>query len=207
MILDFIFIAIVLCAVVIGYSKGFSQMLISLLALFLSIFFAFTIFNWVGEGFLHTEFGQSVHQNISERIDENFRNKSETAIESIPYLASLVKLSSDDDGIIDFSELSQKIASRAVKAIIIVILMILSLFLSKFAVFLLRKIAFAITSLPIINGIDSLLGAISGFLFGILSVAVLFTLISYIQFIPVLESLQKQFDSSIIVLLINDFFF
>lgn len=207
MLLDFIFIFILLIITLSGYRKGFTSMAISFLAFVVSIIFVFIIYNYAGELLLESSYGKKMQINVSENVSNQFDKIEESAIDKFPYIASISKITINDEKIIDFGKLSDVIAKNAVKSLLSFPLVIISFIITKFIIFLIRTLVRQTTAIPIIHGTDCILGAMCGFLMGIFAVAIFFLMLSFIQFIPSMRFVQEQFDSSAIVLLINDYIF
>jgi len=207
MLLDFVFIFIVIISILLGYRKGFSQMLLSCAIFLFSIVIATSIYNNLGDYFLKSEYGSELHASVSSSIGEHLADMENSAIENVPYLA-LIGISSDNnEQLIDIREISDKLSLKAIKAALVVPLLILTYILLRMLIFVIRIILKKATELPVIHGIDSLLGSVCGLIMGIISMILIYMLISYIQFVPAFKFINEQFSSSLIVLTINDFIF
>ena len=62
----------------------------------------------------------------------------------------------------------------------------------KILLFYMRRLISKTTSLPVIGGIDSILGALVGGLIGIVIIVVLYFVIGYIQFLPSMNYIKQQ---------------
>lgn len=207
MLLDFIFIFILLSITLSGYRKGFSHMAISFFAFVVSIILVFFIYDYAGDALLESEYGKEMQGVISENINEQFEKIEDNAIENVPYIASISTMTSNGDKIIEFSKLSDSIAKNSVKSLLSLPVILLSFAIMKLIIYIVRCVVRKTTSLPIIHGADCVLGAMCGFLLGVFTIAITFLLLSFIQFIPSMALIREQFNSSAIVLLINDFIF
>lgn len=207
MILDFLFVFSVLGACTYGYIKGFAKILISFLAFLLSLVIVFTLFDWVGDSFLKTEYGGKFYNSVSTNVNSVLDTKDASKIEDAPYISSLVKLLFGNKGNIDFTKLTEKIAVKTTKTLFNIPMIIITFLLVKLAFFLLKRFAGTVTRLPFVGFVDSLSGALLGLIIGILIICGLFFLCMFLQFVPSLSFLKEQLDSSAIILLINDFIF
>lgn len=207
MILDFILIASFFGSIATGYIKGFSRTFATLFAFVISIVLATSLNSWVGDIALSSSLGKSMQKSISDSINTNFEDQKNSFIENSPYLSSLFKLTSNEKDIIDFSPISDSIAKKSISSLISVIIIILTTIGFKFIFKFIKKIFLGVSSIPVIGTIDSFFGGICGIVFGVIVVALVFVLAMFIQFIPELEFVCKQYNDSIIILLINDFIF
>ncbi len=197
MFLDFLIILIFLIAAFSGYKKGFAQMLISLGAFVLSIFLVAGIYNYLGDAFFASDYGASLVENVSQGIGDRIADAANFS-SNVPFLSGVIKGAADDGGIV--YTLSQKV----LKTLMAVPLLIISFILLKLLLFSLRKIVSKTTSLPLISTVDSLLGLALGAIWGFAILAVSYFIFGYIQLLPSMDFISRQFDSSLIITLIND---
>ncbi len=206
MILDFILILVMVSAVFWGYRKGMSQMIITCIVFLFSIAIVAGIYNYLGDMLFNSEYGLQKTNALSSAIGERIHDFEDKALESAPYL-SILGISKSDDSLIDVDDISHKLAKKVLKTVLSIPLLLLSFILLKLIVFLLRKILKKASQLPVLHGIDSLLGSICGLFMSVIFAALTIFVLSYIQFIPSFTFLSEQFDGSIVVLIINDFIF
>jgi len=178
-------------------------MFFSLVTFIISIILAFTLYNAVGDYVLKTETGSQIKSEIAYSSEEIFNQN----LESIPYLSSLTKVIFGKNGILDFEFFSDKLAEKTVKTLITVPVIIIIFFTFHLVSFIFKKIANVVNELPVIGSVDRLLGMICGVLKGLISAGVLFIALFFLQFIPYFDILHEHFNSSVIILLINDFIF
>ena len=203
MVLDFILIFAVIFSAFLGMKKGFSQMLLTCLVFLGSIAFVIIIYSFLGDVILKSEYGQNIYSSISGSIEEYITAKENDIIDNAPYLSVL--------GLNDVFEKNKEffddITLKTIRALLAIPLLIISYFILKILVYFVRKILRKTTSLPIIHGIDSILGGVCGVLSGFILSGIIYFISSYIQLVPMFEFVREQFSSSYIVLLINDFVF
>lgn len=206
MILDFILIFIVVTSVLLGYRKGMSQMLLSCAVFLFSIIIAMSVYNYISAQFLKSDYGVKLHDTIASGISEQIKEIENNAVEKAPYLALIIPNSNEENNT-GMDDVSDKLANKAIKVVITIPLLIASFVLLRLAIFLFKALLSKATKLPVIHGIDALLGSFCGLLMGIICMSLTYLLASYIQFIPSMEFIADEFSSSLIVLLINDFIF
>lgn len=206
MVLDFFFIFTILFATYNGYYKGFSHIFLSFIIFLVSVAVALFAFDFVNDLFMETKFAKDLFNNISSTVEYDLEKIEDDAIENVPYLSSLYKTDSDES-ILEFSNLSDSIAEKAIRSLISIPIILLVFLLTKFFIKLIRVIVIRAVSLPIISGTDSFLGSICGLLMGIVLVGIMYSVMSFLQFIPDFYALKHQFNTSAFVLLINDFIF
>lgn len=199
MILDTIFIFIILSLTFRGFKRGFSQMLITFGVFILSVVLAFTAFGKIGDSISKSEYFSKPYLSVSKTIDNQFENLEKQAIENVPYLASVSKLSSDNDN------LSDTLAENAIASTVTLPLIAMLYIAIRLLAFGLRFVVKGTTSLPIVHGMDCVLGAFCGLLMSVLTAGILFFLLSYAQFVPSFNFIKDEFNSSGFVLIINDF--
>ena len=201
MILDFVLILILALSVFLGYKKGFSQMLISCLVFIFSLIIVVSLYNYLGDVFFASEYGTELLQKVADGIAQRLDSFKQGVFENIPFLATL--LGSNSSG--DSNVLAMTLAEKALKTALAIPLIIVAYILMQVVVFFIRRIVKFTTKLPVIGFVDAILGSACGFLTGIIIVALLYFAIGYVQLIPSMEFLRQQYDSSFIVVLINDF--
>lgn len=172
----------------------------------MSVAVALFAFDFVNDLFMETKFAKDLFNNISSTVEYDLEKIEDDAIENVPYLSSLYKTDSDES-ILEFSNLSDSIAEKAIRSLISIPIILLVFLLTKFFIKLIRVIVIRAVSLPIISGTDSFLGSICGLLMGIVLVGIMYSVMSFLQFIPDFYALKHQFNTSAFVLLINDFIF
>ncbi len=201
MVLDFIFIFLIIFSLFVGYRKGFTQMLLSCAVFLFSIVLVAGIYNYLGDFFLQSEYGEALLNDAAKGMGEYVSN-FETSIETqVPFLSGLINTDNTSGNVI-----AQSLAEKAIKSLMTIPLLIVSFVLLKLLVFLVRSIVTKTTTLPVVGTVDSLLGSICGLMVGILVVSVLYFILGYIQILPSMAFIKEQFDSSFIVILINDIF-
>ncbi len=201
MILDFLLIFVFLLCVLLGSKKGFSQMLISCGVFLFSIILIAGIYNYLGELFFSSEYGSLALEKVTQSIDEKVFDIDSQLSSNVPFLNGIFTKSFQNAG--DFAV---PLAQKILKTLISIPLIILSFVILKLLVYIVRKIVLKTSSLPVISTIDSLLGGICGAIFGILSVGIMYYILAHIQFLPSLKYIREQFDSSLLVLFLNDIF-
>ncbi len=198
MLLDFIIIFVFLIIVSLGYKKGFSQMLLSLGAFLLSFFLVWAIFNFIGDAFFESEYGNKLTSGIAEGI--------ETRISEFTDIGSDFSFFDTNAENAEPNAFSAFLAKKVLKAILSIPLLIISFILLKLLIFLLRRIVATTTKLPVVGTLDSLLGSVLGAIIGVFVVTVLYFVLGYVQVLPAMDFLKEQFAESYIVIFINSIF-
>ncbi len=199
MILDTIFIFIILSLTFRGFKRGFSQMLITFGVFILSVALSFAAFGKIGDNISKSKYFSKPYLSVSQTVEKQFENLENQTIENVPYLASVSKHISDN------TKFSDSLTENAVASAVTLPLIAMLYIAIRLLAFGLRFVIKGTTSLPIVHGMDCILGAFCGLLMSVLAVGVLFFLLSYAQFVPSFGFIKDQFDSSGFVLLINDF--
>ena len=208
MILDTAFIFTVLSLTFRGFKRGFSQMLISFVVFVLSVIFAFSAYGKIGDSFVKSEKTSKLHTAISQTIEKQFETFENKSIETAPYLSSVTKfVFNSDSSDFGLDESANFIAENAFASTVTLPLIAFMYIAMRFIAFLIRLAVKKTTSLPVVHGVDCLLGAACGLVMSVLVIAVLFYLLSYVQFIPLFDFLKEQIDTSGIMLIINDLIF
>ena len=205
MLFDFIFAFAFFGSVAKGYIKGFSRTIFNLIVFVLTVIIALSLFDTVGDLFLDTEIGNDFSKHIANEIQEIVDIHKEKP-ENAPYLSSMLKLSTEGKDI-DVSQLSKNIADDTVKTLIMIPLAILIIVLFNVGFAIVKKIVSKVPGHSLLGAVDKLLGSVCGLVYGIVIVGVLFLVTSFLQFIPSGNFLNEQFNSSAIVILINDLLF
>jgi len=204
MFLDFVFILVLAISVFFGYKKGFSQMLISCLVFIFSLVLVVCIYNYLGDVFFGSEYGSALLQKVAEGISQKLDSFSQSVFNNIPFIGTL--LGEGSSQLADTDAVSLTLAQKSLKVLLAIPLAVIAYILLKILIFFVRRVVKFTTNLPVLGFVDSLLGSCCGFLTGIIIVAVLYFVLGYVQLIPSMEFLRQQFDSSFLVVLINDFF-
>lgn len=205
MILDLLFVFILTGLTILGYYKGFTEMFLSLFSIVLSLIIAFFIYEPVSDVLYKTDYVKNINYDIYENINETIISEQNKLLENTPFLSVFLEKSKSDDGLIDYTQFSQKLADSVTKTLVIIPSYIIVFLLSRLIIFIIRIILKGFSKLPLVNFLDSILGMLCGFFLAIAVNGLIFTALMYIQFIPELSFIQNNFDSSIIILLINDF--
>ena len=95
---------------------------------------------------------------------------------------------------------------KALQTLVSVPLVIIAFLLFKLLLKLVKFFASKTRNLPIIGGIDSVLGSSCGLVAGVVLVAVIYMATCYLQFIPSAPFVAKQLEDSLVIMLITDFF-
>ena len=205
MLFDFIFAFAFFGSLAKGYIKGFSRTLFNLIVFIVAVGLSVIVFDSIGNIVLNTDIGNSVSNQISEEINaigESYKSKPENA----PYLSSILELAAGEKGV-DLFSISDKIADKTVKTIVIIPIFILIIVLCNVVYYLLKRLINKLPGTSLLGGFDKLLGAVCGLVYGVVIVATLFVVASFLQFIPSQSFLNQQYNSSGIVILINDLIF
>ncbi len=208
MIFDFILIFTVVISIFMGYKKGFAQTLLSFAVFLFSIAIVTGIYSYLGDTLFESDYGVKMLTNVSQSIEEHLENAENDILKSAPYL-SIFGLGKDDGKptAINNKSIAYTLASKSLRAIMTIPLVIISFISLKILVFILRQLVKRTTSLPIIRSVDSLLGSVCGLLAGVIASMLIYVIAGYIQYIPELDFVKEQFSSSLIAIAVNDFIF
>lgn len=208
MILDFILIFTVVVSVFMGYKKGFAQTLLSFAVFLFSIAIVTGIYSYLGDTFFESDYGMKMLSNVSQSIEEHIGNAENDILKSAPYLSVLgLRKENDSATAINNKSIADTLASKSLRAMMAIPLVIISFIILKILVFILRQLVKRTTSLPIIRSVDSILGSVCGLLTGVMASILIYVIAGYIQYIPELDFVKEQFSSSLIATVVNDFIF
>ncbi len=205
MLFDFIFAFAFLGSIAKGYIKGFPRTIFNLIVFVLAVILTVSLFDTIGDLFLDTKIGASFSEDISQEISEIITQHKDKP-ENTPYLSSMLKLTTEENNV-DISNVSDSIADNTVKTLVMIPFTVLLIVLANIVFMIIKKIISKVPGHSIIGGIDKLLGSVCGMVYGIIIVGVLFVVTSFLQFIPSGNFLNEQFNSSAVVILINDLIF
>ena len=198
MILDFSLILVFILSILIGYRKGFTQMLISCIVFLFSIFIVWAISGYLSELVINSDFGENILLKTKEGISKTLESSDKFVMQNLPFQTSI---SMDNVG-----KTAEQLAKNAFKALLSIPLTVVSFFLLKVLVSVARKIARNTAKLPIVGHLDSVLGLFFGLLSGTVLVGFIYFVLIQIQFLPSFGGLKQQIDTSYIVILISDIF-
>ncbi len=198
MILDFSLILVFILSIMIGYRKGFTQMLISCIVFLFSIFIVWNISGYLSNLVLNSAFGESLLLRAKDGILKGIESSDKLILQNLPFQTHI----STDDA----SKISEQLASNAIKALLSVPLTVISFFLMTVLVSFIRKIVRNTTRLPIVGQLDSVLGLFFGILSGIVLAGFICFILIQIQFLPSLSGLKHQIDTSFFAIFLSDIF-
>ena len=200
MLFDFLVVFLFFIILFAGYKKGFSQMLLSLGAFFLSIFLVFGVFNYIGDAFFRSDYGAKLTNGVAENIESRVLELTENG-NTFHFLTDVVDANTDKT-----SEISQVLAQKTIMALLSIPLLIISFVLVRILIFSIRCALSATTALPVVGGLDSVLGAILGAIIGIAIMFVLCFLTGYLQVLPSMGFIKNQLADSYLIVLFNSLF-
>ena len=193
MILDFVFIFLFLITCVTGFKRGFGAMALAFSAFILSIIASYFLYGVIYDFSVNSNYGKQIESNITEYISKKIDETADGSIEKLNlpvFIKKDIKQSDADNS-------SKTAAVKAVKFI--------SYILARLIILIIKHIIHSVTSLPVINVADSLLGLVFGSLTGIIWCALLYFFVSYLTLIPDLKIVGEQYYSSVIVTVVSDF--
>ena len=172
MLLDLIVILIIALFTFIGYKQGLVKIAIKVLAFFIALFIAVSLYKVVGNLIINnTNFDEKIENKIlSKVLPENYEEK-----------VSLLPDSLVESGGQTINNLAMTVSHKIVYYLTFLLLFILAKIFLQFVTIL----ADLITKLPIIKQFDKLGGLIYGFIKGFLIVMVLFAFVSLLS--PILD--------------------
>ncbi len=201
MILDFVFIFLFLITCVTGFKRGFGAMALAFSAFILSIIASYFLYGVIYDFSVNSNYGKQIESNITEYISKKIDETADGSIEKLNlpvFIKKDIKQSDADNS-------SKTAAVKAVKVLSAVAVMFISYILARLIILIIKHIIHSVTSLPVINVADSLLGLVFGSLTGIIWCALLYFFVSYLTLIPDLKIVGEQYYSSVIVTVVSDF--
>lgn len=202
MILDFILIFTIVICLFMGYKNGITQMLISIVIFIFSITIVTQVFGHLEAEFFDSEFGSGMVDDVSNGINGEIDSLRDTITENSPFLG---KYLFNDDSRQATENAVKDLSKKSVQVIVTVPMIIISFIIFKLLLSLVKFLASKTTNIPIIGGIDSILGSICGLVVGIVLVWLIYMSVCYLQFLPSAAFLKNQIDDSLVLMVINDF--
>lgn len=200
MIIDIILIALILFSAYRGYKKGLISILISLLALILSIFLGFTLkdsfANYLYE---NTKIGTTIEQNVDNIITQNINGRAESSTIFEEILSKQEIQNSYEMG-----QLPKVVTMFALK-----IISFISILVVVYIICLILQIVLNLFfKLPVISSINKFGGAIINSLQMLLKVWIILAIICFIMPIQKTNNLSNLINNSVITkgLYENNFF-
>lgn len=200
MIIDIILIALILFSAYRGYKKGLISILISLLALILSIFLGFTLkdsfANYLYE---NTKIGTTIEQNVENIITQNINGRAESSTIFEEILSKQEIQNSYEMG-----QLPKVVTMFALK-----IISFISILVVVYIICLVLQIVLNLFfKLPVISSINKFGGAIINSLQMLLKVWIILAIICFIMPIQKTNNLSNLINNSVITkgLYENNFF-
>lgn len=201
MFIDFFMILVIILSIAFGFRRGFCSMLLSFAVFALSIVITLTLYNSFSQKALETKLGKNIQTSVSEGVEQYISEISNQAIDNLPFVNITQNVQENTE---NTENVSSDLTKKAVDVILSVVLLISSYIGAKIIIYIIRKFLHIATELPVIHGIDSMLGSVCGLLFGVVWTAVIYISTGYFSLIESIPMLKLQFDSSVLVLLISD---
>lgn len=213
MILDIIILIFIAGSVVLGYKKGFTDTTIRLFGGIIGIILAFMLQGNVAEVITkNTAIEKQIAEGIKKQVTEMVINE-ETSKEAI---------SSDSSKFTTNSLFSQKYAdikkakgnvrkskidewSLSIAKFIVKGISFVSIFIVVFLIItILRMVLGGVMELPVLKQLDSLAGLGVGFVLAIIELLVIFSIISFISPMQIMDTVNKLIENSKIAKIIYD---
>lgn len=148
---DLIFLGIVVLTAVIGYKRGFIKSFLSLFFILFSTFGAFLLYPVISDILKDTAFYTTVFEKVSLVLTQKYNTMTDTS--------EILKLFAKYNAV-TLSELVSSASASVTNVIVDVFSALLAFVLVRIVMFVLRGIFGFLTKLPVISGINGLLGAV-----------------------------------------------
>lgn len=204
-IADFLLLGIILLFIIIGGLRGLIMSIYGLASTILSYFLAFRFAEPLKEILSGSSFYLNIYEKVEKLIESLTPNLGSieeslgTTIAALPFPENIKDLFS---GGMDFSALDSKndaiiSLSKQVTGFLMTIIIGVVLFIIFWIIFkLLRGLVKKISELPIIKQVDSVAGAVVGIASGILTVYIIFLIISGLQTMEVMNVIHDLIQKS-----------
>ncbi len=219
-IVDIIIIVIIAVSCLRGVFKGLVISIFNITSFFIAAFGAAKLYPAVSDFIQKTIVGRYIVDGInniilnrsgdtelvSSKIQETSRTTAQDSVKSILDKIALPETFKDkleDISSLDLSNIvdSQGIANYISKNISLVIINVLSIvlifFAIKFLLMIIANVSDQFMKLPVLNIVNSFGGGVLGFAGGILTVYIIFAVITLLAPLPVLEPVNKLIASSL----------
>ena len=178
-VIDLIILAIILLCTFLGYKKGLIGVVFKIISFFIAILLAFIlsgpISNWIME--IETKEVEKKDINNTSQIIVDYINKQTTEVKNA-----------------GIKSIAKQITETAIRVIVMIVIYIIT----KIILFFFRKLAEALSELPLIKQFNKLGGTIYGVLKGLLIVYVILATLSLLAPMISNGSLFEMINSSII---------
>ena len=202
MLLDFILLFIVTFCIFMGYKNGITRMIVSIVIFAFSIVIVTQIYKTLERNFFDSRFGKELVFSVSDNVNGEIKKITDSIVVDAPFLA---KYFITDETLVSAESAVEQLSKKVVQALITIPLLIISFLLLKLILFLVKLLTSKTQKIPIIGGVDALLGSVCGFGVGIVLIWITYMSLCYLQFLPSAVFLQKQLDDSLVIMLITDF--
>lgn len=202
MILDFILIFTVIICFFIGYKNGITKMLVSIVIFIFSISLVTHIFTLSEERFFASEYGAGMVEEVSRNINEKLEKFNDKIIDVSPFLGKYIINTESRQAT---EKAVQNLSRKCVQIIITIPLIIISFIIFRLILLLIKYFVSKATKLPVIGGIDSVLGSVCGLITGVVLVWLMYTSLCYVRFLPSAAFIEKQLGDSLVVMVFSDF--
>ncbi len=204
-IADFLLLGIILLFIIIGGLRGLIMSIYGLASTILSYFLAFRFAEPLKEILSGSSFYLNIYEKVEKLIESLTPNLGSieeslgTTIAALPFPENIKDLFS---GGMDFSALDSKndaiiSLSKQVTGFLMTIIIGVVLFIIFWIIFkLLRGLVKKISELPIIKQVDAVAGAVVGIASGILTVYIIFLIISGLQTMEVMNVVHDLIQKS-----------
>ncbi len=202
--LTIVVLAIIATLGLIGYAKGFVKMLLSLLSLVVTLIVASLISPYISEALQKTSVFDSVYENTFEYVNEAVgaaMSNSTEAIVNEMQLPEVLKEYVVNSEVVNAGSapIANKIATQVAKIIFDTIVFIVTFIAALILVKVIFKMLNIITYLPLIHGVNKLVGLVIGVAEGVLIVWVFFIAISMMGNSEFATNMYMQINESAIL--------
>lgn len=200
-ILTIIILGIILVFALIGHARGFVRMLLSVLSLVVTLYVATLISPYVSEALQKTSLYDSVYDSSYEYVNTAMREAAADDIDSIMdemHLPEGLKHNIANSEVVKngTQEIAARIATKVTQMIFDALIFLVTFIVAMFAV----KIIFAaidiMTHIPIIHGMNQMVGAVVGAAEGILIVWLFFIVINLLGNSEFAVDMYRQINES-----------
>ena len=196
MILDIIILAILVFSAFLGYKKGLVGVLVSVIALLLSIILAIFLQGTLADYLSNeTNIGSTIESSVKEMMEEQIKENKNEKID-VNEKNKFLEMFFDTEKLTNsaVSEGSKKVTTFILKGISFV-----AIFVIVFVIcYILRMVLNIVFSLPILGSVNKIGGVGVNILKSLFKIWVVLAICSFISFTPKLSFIYDIIDSSIL---------
>lgn len=201
MVIDLVLIAILGFSAFLGYKKGLAGILVSIIALLLSIILATclqgTIANYL---YKETTIGTTIQTTIQDKMIEQMQDKETSS--KVESKSSFLMMFFDQE---EFSDSMVEVGSKNMTLFILKGVSFIGIFVIIFIIcYILRMILNLAFSLPILSSVNKIGGVGLNVLKTLFKIWVFLAVLSFVSFIPIFDSIHSSIESTILTKLLYE---